>query len=145
MNSKISVVIPTLVCHEDLRVLIKSIEKQTLKPAEVIISDSSEDYFIRDFIESYNGKLSIIYQKNNRNYPGEKRNEGAKIAKFDLIAFLDVATVPRANWLEYSFKKISEGYDVVFGATKYKQHNSTQALIRAAAYGNIYHEASPGS
>ena len=145
MNSDISIVIPTLNCKKDLIILVSSLERQTLQPAEIIISDSSEDSHIKDFIDSYSGKLNLIYLKNDRRFPGEKRNEGAKITKNDLIAFLDVATIPRPNWLKDSFAKILEGYDVVFGKTKYNQLNQTQALLRASTYGRVGHESSPGS
>jgi glycosyltransferase involved in cell wall biosynthesis len=145
MNAEISIVVPTLNCQQDLEILVNSLEKQTLQPTEVIISDSSNNSHIKDYLDSYKGTLNIIYLKNNRSFPGEKRNEGAKIAKYCLIAFLDVATIPKPNWLNDSFQKIVEGYDVVFGATKYNQSNNIQALIRAATYGRVAHESSPGS
>ena len=81
MNSDISIVIPTLNCKKDLIILVSSLERQTLQPAEIIISDSSEDSHIKDFIDSYSGKLNLIYLKNDRRFPGEKRNEGAKMTK----------------------------------------------------------------
>lgn len=145
MNTKISIVIPTLDCIKDLKIIIGAIENQELIPDEVIISDSSKENYIEDYVISYIGNLNLIYLKSKNRFPGEKRNEGAKIANGELVGFLDVATVPRPNWLIESFKKIEEGYDVVFGTTKYNQSNFTQAIIRAAAYGKVGHESSPGS
>ncbi|SVD01295.1 uncharacterized protein METZ01_LOCUS354149, partial [marine metagenome] len=43
MSLNISIVIPTFNCKRDLERLLKSLENQTLKPAEIIVSDSSND------------------------------------------------------------------------------------------------------
>ena len=141
----ISIVVPTLNCKYDLQKLIKSLELQTIAPMEVLIADSSINTEIEDVISSYNGPLNLIFLRNSKKFPGEKRNFGAKVAKGELISFLDVGTLPKPEWLEAALAQIYDGYDVVFGSTQYKCLNSAQELIRAATFGNRLHETSPGS
>ena len=62
------------------------------------------------------------------------------------MAFLDVGTVPRDHWLKTNLTIATEyGYYAVFGKTKYRALNEFQKLLRAATFGNIGHETTPGS
>ena len=145
MSLDISIIIPTYNCRKDLDILLESLENQILKPAEVVVSDSSDDGGVENLLRERKGNLSIVYIKNNKRFPGEKRNLGVKSAKHKWIAFLDVGTVPKNDWLEKSSMKVLEGFDVIFGLTKYKSLNSFQNLLRAATFGRIGHETSPGT
>ena len=62
MNSDISIVIPTLDCCNDLKILINSLENQSLVPAEIIISDSSKNLKIKDLIQSYKDSMKQIQE-----------------------------------------------------------------------------------
>jgi len=145
INQNISIIIPTYNCRKDLEKLTRSLEIQTLMPSEVIVSDSSEESEIEDYVKNYQGPIAFRYLKSDKRFPGEKRNAGAHLAKNELIAFLDVATIPYPEWLENYVQKIEEGYDVVFGSTKYKKITTKQGIIRAATFGRVGHETSPGT
>jgi len=145
MSLNISIVIPTFNCKKDLERLLKSLENQTLKPAEIIVSDSRNDGGVEELLRDKKSSLPIRYLKNNKKFPGEKRNLGANAAKHEWIAFLDVGTIPKHDWLEIYSNKVQDGYDVIFGKTKYKSLNSFQELLRAAIFGRVGHETSPGT
>lgn len=89
MNLKISVIIPTLNRLDDLKITIKSIEKQVLLPYELIIVDQSDNNFTKNYIlnKKYNFKLTYVFQK--KKSLTYARNNGVKVAKGDLITFLD--------------------------------------------------------
>ena len=146
MRPGISIIVPTYNCSENLKKLLQSIFVQSLQPDEIIIVDSSTDRSIEDLLTSITSELPLIYKRSVKKYPGENRNEGASTASHEWLAFLDVGTIPRENWLKINMKlAIDEKYDVVFGNTKYRALNNFQMLLRAATYGSMGHETTPGT
>ena len=146
MRPSISIIVPTYNCSDNLKKLLQSIFDQSLQPDEIIIVDSSIDRSIEDSITSITSEIPLIYKRSVKKYPGEKRNEGASIASHEWLAFLDVGTIPRKNWLKNNMTlAIDEKYDVVFGHTKYRALNDFQMLLRAATYGSLGHETTPGT
>jgi glycosyltransferase involved in cell wall biosynthesis len=146
MRPGISIIVPTYNCSDNLKKLLQSIFAQSLQPDEIIIVDSSTDRSIEDLLTSITSELPLIYKRSVKKYPGENRNEGASTASHEWLAFLDVGTIPRENWLKINMKlAIDEKYDVVFGNTKYRALNNFQMLLRAATYGSLGHETTPGT
>ena len=146
MRPSISIIVPTYNCSDNLKKLLQSIFAQSLQPDEIIIVDSSTDRSIEDLLTSITSELPLIYKRSVKKYPGENRNEGASTASHEWLAFLDVGTIPRENWLKINMKlAIDEKYDVVFGNTKYRALNNFQMLLRAATYGSLGHETTPGT
>jgi len=146
MRPGISIIVPTYNCSDNLEKLLQSIFTQSLQPDEIIIVDSSTDRLIEDLSASITTELTLIYLRSIKEYPGEKRNEGALAASHEWLAFLDVGTIPRKNWLNISMTLAIEGKnDVVFGHTKYRALNNYQKLLRAATYGSFGHETTPGT
>jgi glycosyltransferase involved in cell wall biosynthesis len=99
-NPKVSIVIATYVKSEkdkqDLSNLIQSIEKQTLRPSEVIIIDDCSPI---NFTFPDNVKVKKL-QKNSG--PAKARNIGKKIAidnGSDIIAFADTDCILSENWV----------------------------------------------
>jgi len=85
---KFSVIIPTL--NEELYLprLLSSIQNQSLKPLEVIIADAESRDNTKRIAEEFG---AIIIEGG---HPGIGRNNGALIAKYELLVFMDADTVP---------------------------------------------------
>jgi glycosyltransferase involved in cell wall biosynthesis len=146
MNPNISIVIPTYNCRENLKELMDSLTHQLLKPSEVLVVDSSSDDAIQEYVNSLNTEFPVTFIRSAKNYPGEKRNEGAEAASSEWLAFLDVGTIPRQYWLQTNWNLAQEyGLDIIFGSTQYQALNQFQMLLRAATYGNVAHETTPGT
>ena len=174
MNPKFSIVVPTLDNFLDLKILISSINSQTLLPKEIVVADSSSSNEIQESLQSITSPVPIIYLRLGRAYrfdrllkyfsslsifkmardkfpvgrafPYEATNAGVKNASFEWIAFLDATTIPVSSWLEdyWNFISLHE-CDVVFGNTRYLAHTKFQKLLRASTYGRKGHETAPGS
>jgi len=94
----LSIIIPTLNEEKYLPLLLDSIKKQDFKDYEIIVADAS----------SKDKTLNIAKENNCRivhgGLPGKARNEGAKIAKGDLLLFLDADVLLDPNFLVKSLK-----------------------------------------
>ena len=144
---KISVIIPTYDDEEDLiKELIISLENQILIPSEIIFVNSGKNK-IGNFIKNYisdNFKIKYLYIEHA--YPGKARNLGVELSSFEWIAFLDSKTIPNKNWLRGTYDYlINSKKDIVFGKTLFLSKNNFQELIKAATYGNLSHETTPGT
>ena len=109
--------------------------------------DSSTNDGVKEVVQGFKEHQdNINYIRRDKAYPGEARNIGAKTAKGEWIAFVDSKTVPERNWIEESLKEIEEKeLDVLFGVTKYHAKSKFQKLLRAASFGEVGHETTPGS
>jgi glycosyltransferase involved in cell wall biosynthesis len=136
----ISVVIPTYNNIESFENVIDAVFKQSVKPKQIVIIDSSDFNEIEINLHKYNEKIEIIYKKVERSFPGRARNLGVQAASEKYVAFLDSKTIPNKNWLSSSFAKLRD-YDIVLGSVQYRGVSSFQKLISASIYGedNIEH------
>jgi len=146
-DKEISLIIPSFKCEKYLEKLLISIKNQTKKPSEVIIIDSKSNLNeINKIIDDYKSLNITIKQIDTISYPGNKRNIGVKISKCEIIAFLDLKTLPKKHWLENGFNLLlKNNYGVVFGSTKFKFNTYLQKLINHATFGDSIHETTPGS
>ena len=144
----IAVIIPSNHAHDDLLKIVMAVCRQTVKPKEIIIVDS---YFgaafcpgdIANFCTLHGVKL--IYENRKLAFPGQARNVGLGLAEAELIAFIDVQTIPRPNWLEASIKMLTNNIVGVFGSTSFAAQSWLERLIRDAFFGVLPRKTLPGS
>ena len=56
-----------------------------------------------------------------------------------------MSTFPEKNWISNSIKYIEEGYDLVFGKTKYKSQSIFQNAVHLSTFGKLPQESNPGT
>lgn len=104
----LSVVIPTLNEEKYLPRLLNSLKAQTFQGFEVIVADAGSKDKTVTMAKEYGCRVTLGGR------PGKGRNRGAKLARGDLILFLDADVVlPRKDFLEEvlgEFKK--RGLDI---------------------------------
>lgn len=144
-----SVIIPSNHSHHVLLKVITAICSQSVKPAEIIIVDSSAEggacpTNILDLC-LFHG-INLIYEHHTGTFPGKARNIGLHIAKSEFIAFIDVQTIPRKFWLEASLEMISkDNVAGVWGGTSFSAETCFEKLIRDAFFGRLPRKTLPGS
>lgn len=79
----VSVVIPAKNEERYLPILLKGLEKQTLKPVQIILADAQSTDKTRDIGRQHG--CTIV----DGGMPGPGRNAGAKVATGDILLFLD--------------------------------------------------------
>ena len=145
-TNSISVIIPAFNYKDSLISVIDAINNQIVAPNQIVIVDSSNNNDIERMIDEYSGKVKIVYKKVSQAFPGEARNLGAEIASGKWLAFLDSKTIPNKSWLMDSFNEVSlNGVGVVFGLTHYIAKTNTQFIVKAAVYGDLGVETTPGT
>ena len=145
-TNSISVIIPAFNYKDSLISVIDAINNQIVAPNQIVIVDSSNNNDIERMIDEYSGKVKIAYKKVSQAFPGEARNLGAEIASGKWLAFLDSKTIPNKSWLMDSFNEVSlNGVGVVFGLTHYIAKTNTQFIVKAAVYGDLGVETTPGT
>lgn len=131
-------------------VLLRDIDNWELKPEEIIIIDSSDNtnhsyLIIANYLKKTNIKFKLIQR--TRAYPGAARNIGVKAACGDLLAFLDVKTVPKKDWLNSTNTLLSNNPNVygILGATQYISNRFFSKMVKLATYGESPIQTLPGS
>lgn len=97
-----SIIIPTLNEENYLPRLLKSIKKQTFKDYEIIIADAGSTDSTKKIAKELGCKVI------KGGLPGKGRNEGAKIAKSDLLLFLDADIILPDDFLEKTIKEFEK-------------------------------------
>ena len=145
----ISLIIPFSGEISDLEILITYILDLDSKPSEVIIVDTNlsfEKQFIR--IDKLLRGKNICFEKidSPNSYPGKARNLGALHSTNEIIAFLDVKTLPAQDWIINGYKKLTENsFELIWGQTFYKADSIFEKAIRASTYGIKLLKTVPGS
>lgn len=113
---KLSVVIPVRNEQASIRALLESLLTQTLRPAEIVITDngSTDDTaaIISEFI-AQGAPVNLI--RSTPGLPGRGRNLAAAQAQNEWLAFIDAGTRPEPNWLESLAQVLESDTDVVYG------------------------------
>lgn len=103
---RVSVVVPTYYRAADLSELLDSLLRQTVKPLEVIIVDDTPDNTISAICQAYTIKFEkigskLIYFRNPKTRSLTiSRNLGVKLAKGEIIMFLDSDVVLYTDYIE---------------------------------------------
>jgi hypothetical protein len=145
----LSVIIPSNHGRHDLLKIVEAVCFQTVKPIEIVIVDSSEEggacpTEITDLCAERG--IELHYEYRAHSLPGEARNIGLEKADTELIAFIDVQTIPRPYWLEVSLNHLlKDGLSGVFGGTSFTAATSFERLVRDAFYGVLPRKTLPGS
>lgn len=96
MTSPISIVIPTYNEEKHLPRLLKSLKEQTVQPSEIIVSDAYSRDKTATIVKKYGYTLALSKKKS----PASQRNYGAKLAKNDLLLFLDADVILPPTFIE---------------------------------------------
>lgn len=114
---EISVVIPALNEEASIRVLLEDLLNQTLKPAEIVITDGGSTDSTREIIGEFiaaGAPVKLI--RVTKSMPGRARNLAATEARCAWIAFTDGGITLTQGWLEALTTRAGEtSADVVYG------------------------------
>jgi O-antigen biosynthesis protein len=86
-NSKVSVIIPVFNDSKYIEAAINSVFNQTYNNYEIIIIDDGSTDNTRDLLKSFEDQILYVYQENKGS--AAARNFGIRLAKGELISFLD--------------------------------------------------------
>jgi len=90
----LSIIIPTLNEEDYLPLVLESIQKQTFKDCEVIIADAGSKDATLEIARKYGCKIVA------GGLPAKGRNNGAKVAKGDVLLFLDADVILPPSFLK---------------------------------------------
>ena len=99
----ISICIATYNRAAKLKEIILLLENQTFDRSnyEIIVTDSYSNDNTKVIVQELTYKYNnIIYKEDCKNVLANKRNEGIKLAKSDIIVFLDDDVYPKENFIE---------------------------------------------
>jgi hypothetical protein len=147
--TNITVIIPSNHIYNDLMKTVIAVCNQTIKPVEIVIIDSSIESgpCPIEIIELCdNQSINLIFEYHSIALPGEARNIGLGLVNTDLIAFIDVKTMPSNEWLEASLKILADKSILgVWGSTSFIAHSKFERLVRDGLYGTIARTTLPGT
>ena len=148
-NANISVIIPSNHPHSYLLEVVIALCCQTVKPTEIIVVDS---FVVSEFCPANIQDIcrihgvNLIYSNHKVAFPGQARNIGLDLAKEELVAFIDVQTIPRSDWLQTTLVFLSESnFYGVYGSTNFSAQTWFEKLIRDAFFGVLPRKTLPGS
>ena len=98
----LSIIIPTLNEEKYLPLLLESIKKQGFFDCEIILADAGSQDKTLEIAKKYSCKIIP------GGLPAKGRNEGAKIAKGEVLFFLDADTVLPDNFLNKALLEFKE-------------------------------------
>lgn len=114
----ISVIIPARNEEQSITLLLGSLTSQTVKPSEIVITDSGSTDQTAALVEDYDKTIVPIHLvRADKALPGRARNLAAAQAVNDWLAFIDAGVEPEKNWLEQLAltAQADKDIDVVYG------------------------------
>ena len=145
IKHSVSIILPIHQESSYISKVISAVGQQTYQNFELIIVDSSMNGLnqLRQ-IDFPSEKIKIVNSK--QSYPGAARNEGIKAASYDYLAFIDLKTIPKNNWLEDALSQIYNMHcEVLLGRCISKTENFHQKIIKCLTYGSKPFTSLPGT
>jgi len=114
---EISVVIPALNEEDSIRRLLEDVLGQTLKPAEIVITDGGSTDHTREIIEEFiTAGAPVRLIRTTKSMPGRARNLAVAASRGNWIAFTDAGITLMPDWLEaLTTTAHQSSADVVYG------------------------------
>ena len=144
---KISIIIPSYRSFNKINILLDAINCQSFSPDEVLIIDEDFDFNLEKNLQKNNYLFSLkIIKYTGLSFPSNKRNFGVIESKNDIIAFLDIKTLPSVDWLKKSIDLLKKDKSkVIFGSTKYFYNTYFNKILFVCSYGEKIYETLPGT
>ena len=128
-NRGISVIIPTYNEVETIKVLLDSLFGHNAdNQLEVIVVDASDS---NDNLSKAVGDYKLQYVKSKHTSRSIQLNEGARIAKYDLLYFIHADVIPPKDFKEKIYHSLDAGN--AFGYFRY-QFNSRKILLKINSF-----------
>ena len=103
---KISVLIPAFNCVGSLPDCIESIRGQTLPPFEIIVVDDGSTDNTVEIAAKFEGVQ--LLQRPEQGGAGAARASGARMARGEILAFIDSDCIAPPDWLEKFASKFND-------------------------------------
>lgn len=101
----VSIIVPSYGRDPFLGAVLGALEKQTLKPQEVVVSHSGLCNPENE-IAAAHPEVRVLHS-DNRRLPGAARNAGAAIARGDWLCFVDSDVLVPAHWVESLLRAVA--------------------------------------
>ena len=141
---KISVIIPTYQRSDMLMEALRSLREQTLFPGdfEVIIIDNSRDGVERLMkLSDEEEKLNLVYTHEPQCGLHYARHAGAKVAKYEILAYLDDDVICQPGWLKGMIEAFGdENVAMVAGRTLLKFEGVNSLPCNPRTFAGMYSE-----
>jgi GT2 family glycosyltransferase len=115
MRKPISIIVIAHHNHITLEACLNSIEKNSLEIDQLILVGDNINQKVFEIFLKYKNWQIIRIEKNS---PAAARNEGARYAKHDFIAFFDDDVHVQLGWFETMLEKIEKTPWIVLGQSK---------------------------
>jgi glycosyltransferase involved in cell wall biosynthesis len=117
---KISIIIPTFNRPQSIKRCVESIRNNNFKDYEVIVVSDGKDFDNDSIFYNWKKNKRIKYIRAKHRGPGSARNEGIKIAKGEIVVFLDDDCVVSDNWIKniYEEHRKNPQIDAIVGNIK---------------------------
>lgn len=137
----VAIVVPILDEASTLPRLLNGIERQTLRPAELVFADSGSSDGSPEIIERWwrehawpGGQCQVVI--NPGALPGGGRNLGIRRAQAEWIAFLDGGIEPQPDWLEQLWSYMQQhNVPAAFGMCRFLGEGAIPRAICALSSG----------
>jgi GT2 family glycosyltransferase len=115
----VSVVVPTHGRHASLARCLEALAAQSLprERYEVIVSDDGSATPVAPTVHRFADRMEVTVVRKSRGGPASARNEGARHARGQFVAFTDDDCVPAASWLETLADRIGRSPGSLIGGS----------------------------
>lgn len=101
---EISVVVITRNRAEKLKACLEGLDRQLRLPNEIIVVDNHSSDSTKNVVENMTSKLNISYFIEPHIGTALARNTGIKMAKSEIVAFIDDDCIPHEDWVFHILK-----------------------------------------
>jgi len=151
-NEPISVVVPVFQEGKNLPEFLAALQAQTLLPNEIIFVEAGSTDESPSLLKKWTKTClprgpAVQILRNPGGFPGANRNRGVEKSRHPWMAFLDVRTIPRPEWLETMKGLRSTGTEEAWlGKCRMDGDNAFAKAVCAVSYGcGTDHPTLPGS
>lgn len=112
-----SVIIPTFNRANQIRKALEALERLSIPPGglEVIVVDDGSPIPLDNLVEPHRRRLSIELRRQSNAGPAAARNQGARRARGEFLAFLDDDCQPEPDWLRALDRVFQQSPDMLLG------------------------------
>lgn len=129
---KYSIIVPVYNRPDEVRELLESLTRQTLKDFEVIVVEDGSKIPCKDVCDKFANILSLHYYYKENSGPGQSRNYGAERANGEWLIVLDSDVVLPEGYLQAVNNGISRDIDAWGGPDR--AHESFTPVQKAISY-----------